>query len=80
MTKNDIIVHCNKFPNVGVYHANFPNLKGPRVPSQNRNKIPIRNKLACLDVVTHQVHDVGTAVGYFNFLQAGKFFINSDVH
>ena len=31
---------ANKFPNLGVYHANFPNLKGPRVPSKNWKKIP----------------------------------------
>ena len=38
--KKDIILHYNKFPNLGVCHANFPNLKGPRVPSQNCKKIP----------------------------------------
>ena len=42
MTKNDIIVHYNKFPNSGVFGANFPNLKGPRTPSQNCKKIPVR--------------------------------------
>ena len=30
----------NKFPNLRVYHAHFPNLKGPRAPSQNCKKIP----------------------------------------
>ena len=43
LTKNDIILHYKKFPNLGVCHANFPNLKGPRVPSQNckkKKKIP----------------------------------------
>ena len=30
-------MHYNKFPNLGVYHANFPNLKSP---SQNSKKIP----------------------------------------
>ena len=39
--QNDTIVHYNKFPNLGVYHANFHNLKGPRAPSQNRKKIPV---------------------------------------
>ena len=33
-----LFVHCTKFPNLGVYHANFPNLKGPRAPSQNCKK------------------------------------------
>ena len=41
MTKNDIIVHHNKFSNWGVYHANLPNLKDPRAPSQNFKKIPV---------------------------------------
>ena len=27
-----------KFPNLRVYRANFPNLKGPRAPSQNCQK------------------------------------------
>ena len=40
LTKNDIIVHYNKVSNLGVYRANFPNLKGPRAPSQNCNKFP----------------------------------------
>ena len=35
LTKNDIIVRYNKFPNLGVCHPNFPNLKGPRAPFQN---------------------------------------------
>ena len=39
-TKNDIIVHFNKFPNLGVYQATFSNLKGPRAPSKNCRKIP----------------------------------------
>ena len=38
--QNDIIVHYSIFPNVGVYHATFPNLKGPRALSQNCKKIP----------------------------------------
>ena len=42
LTKNDIYVHYNKFPNLGVYHINFPNLKGHRASSQNAKK-----KLAC---------------------------------
>ena len=29
-----------KFPNLRVYQANFPNLKGPRAPSQNCQKNP----------------------------------------
>ena len=36
--KNDIIVHYNKFPNLGVYHADFPNLKDPRAASRNCKK------------------------------------------
>ena len=28
LIKNDIIVYYDKFPSLGVYHANFPNLKG----------------------------------------------------
>ena len=35
LTKNDINVHYNTFPKLGVYHATFLNLKGPKVPSQN---------------------------------------------
>ena len=38
LTKNGIIVHYNTFPNLGVCHANFPNLKGLRAPSQNCKK------------------------------------------
>ena len=34
-TKTEIIMHYNKFPNLGVCQANFPNLKGPSTPSQN---------------------------------------------
>ena len=30
LTKKDIIMHYNKFPNLGVYRATFPNLKGPK--------------------------------------------------
>ena len=41
LTKNDIIVHYDRFLNLGVYHANFPNLKGPRLPSQNCKKISL---------------------------------------
>ena len=40
LTKNDIIVHYNKFANLWIYHANFLNLKGPRVPSKNCKKDP----------------------------------------
>ena len=40
MTKNDIIVHYNKFPNLGVYHTTFPNLKGPRALPKIVKKIP----------------------------------------
>ena len=30
------------FPKIVVYRANFPNLKGPRAPSQNcKKKIPV---------------------------------------
>ena len=43
LTKNDIIVHYNNFPKLGVYHAASPNLKGPRAPSQNCKKNPCRN-------------------------------------
>ena len=32
-----------KFPNLVVYRANFPNLKGPTAPSQNCQKIPVRD-------------------------------------
>ena len=39
-------MHYNKFPNLEVYHANFPNLKGPRPPSQNWKKIPGIFKIA----------------------------------
>ena len=28
LNQNDIIENYNKFPNLGVYHANFHNLKG----------------------------------------------------
>ena len=37
------IVHYNKFPNLGVFHATFPNLKGPRATSQNWKKNPCLN-------------------------------------
>ena len=40
LTKNEIIVHYNKFPNLGVYHATFPNLKGPRGPFPKLQKNP----------------------------------------
>ena len=33
-----VIEHYNKFPNLGVYPTNFPNLKGPRAPSQTCKK------------------------------------------
>lgn len=32
------------FPNFGPYAAKIPNLKGPRAPSQNMKKIPIKQK------------------------------------
>ena len=35
LTKNNIIKHYNKFTNLWVYHANFPNLKDARAPYQN---------------------------------------------
>ena len=38
LTKHDINVHYNKFPYLEVYQATFPNLKGPRAPSQYWNK------------------------------------------
>ena len=41
LTRNDVIVHYNKFPNLGVYHVTFPNLKGPFAPSKNYKKIPV---------------------------------------
>ena len=44
-TKNDIIVHFNKFPNSGVYHSNVPNLKVPKAPLQNWNKNPCSSPL-----------------------------------
>ena len=40
LTKNDIILHYNTFPHLGVCNAKFPNLKGPRAPSQNCTKNP----------------------------------------
>ena len=45
LTKNDIILHYNKFPNLMVYYANFPSLKGPRVPSQIA-----KNPAICLSI------------------------------
>ena len=42
LTKNDMFVHHNKCPNLGVCHTNFPNLKGPRAPYQNCKNIPAR--------------------------------------
>ena len=45
LTKNDIIVHYNKFPNFGVYRATFPNLKGTL-----KGPLPkIAKKNPCLD-------------------------------
>ena len=35
LTRNDIIVLYNKFPDLVVYHATFPNLKGPRFMDDN---------------------------------------------
>ena len=47
-------MHYNKFPNLAVYHANFPNLKGPRAPSKKLKKISpdrgITEKLVDWDV------------------------------
>ena len=40
---NYILEHYNKFPNLRVCNANFPNLKGPRAPSQNCKKNPWYN-------------------------------------
>ena len=42
--QNDIIVHYNAYPNLGVYRATFPNLKGPSAPP----KIA-KNPLLCID-------------------------------
>ena len=42
LTKNDIILRDNIFSNFGVCHAHLPNLKRPRVPSQNCKKIPVK--------------------------------------
>ena len=36
--KMTIVVHYNKFPNLGVCHSNILNLKGPRAPSRNCKK------------------------------------------
>ena len=47
--QNDIIVHYNIFPNVGVYHTTFPNLKGPKAPSRNCKKIPACSELLSID-------------------------------
>ena len=60
-TKNEIIVHCNKFPNLGVYPATFPNLKGPRAPSQYcKKKIPVPLWIECSgSVVECLTHDRG---------------------
>ena len=38
LSKNDLIVICHKFPILGICHSNFPNLKGPRAPSQHCKK------------------------------------------
>ena len=46
MTKNDIIMHYNKFSNLGICHANFPKLKGPGTASQNYKKNLLN--LSCL--------------------------------
>ena len=40
LTKNDILEHYNKFPNLGVYPANFPNLKGPKALPKIEKKNP----------------------------------------
>ena len=41
--QNDlIIVHYNKFTNLGVFRTNFPDLKGPRIPSQNCKKFLLK--------------------------------------
>ena len=49
-------MHKNKFPNLGVYHTTFPNLKGPMAPSQNFQKIT---------TVTSIVYIVGLKVKIF---------------
>ena len=42
LNQNDIIENYNKFPNLGVYHANFSNLKGPRAGLPKlAKKIPV---------------------------------------
>ena len=51
--KNDLIMHFNKFPNLGVYHSNFPNLKGPRAPSKISKNNPCVPKS---HVLTHIVN------------------------
>ena len=40
LTKNAVLVCLENFPKKVVYPANFPNLKGPRAPSQNCKKNP----------------------------------------
>ena len=36
--RNALIAHYNKLPNLRIYYANFPNLKGLRAPSRNFKK------------------------------------------
>ena len=50
-TKNDIVVHNNKLPNLGVYHTTFSNLKGPRAPSQNCKENEEIEENACIFLV-----------------------------
>ena len=35
-----MIVHYNEFPNLGVFHATFPHLKGPRALHKIAEYIP----------------------------------------
>ena len=51
LTKNDIIVHYNKFSNLGVHHATFPNLKDTRAPSQNCKKKSLNYGILSNDIM-----------------------------
>ena len=64
LTKNDIIVHYNKFSNLGVYRATFPDLKGPRAPPQNCKNIPEMGEILVLmsSHMTVHVQDLTTIV------------------
>ena len=63
LTKNDIIVHNNKFPNLGVYPATFPNMKGPRAPFQICKKIPEMPSLVKAFATHTQSRDVAEGQG-----------------